>query len=246
MAVTVTLTTDFGTVDGYVGAMKGVLHGRAPGVTVVDIAHDIPRHDVAAGAHALATAAPWFPIGTIHVAVVDPGVGSARRGVVVVAGGQTFVGPDNGLFSLVAPEPEAVYEIAGLGFLAERISPTFHGRDVFAVTAARLATGADLIEIGPLVVLDGRLSTGAGPHVVHVDSFGNLITDVPGERVTGSSRIEVAGRAAPVRRTYADVGPGELVAYVGSGGTVEVAVREGSAAELTGAGRGAPVRVVGT
>jgi S-adenosylmethionine hydrolase len=245
MAAMVTLTTDFGTVDGYVGAMKGILHRRAPGVAVVDIAHDIPRHDVAAGAYALATAAPWFPIGTIHIAVVDPGVGSARRGVVVVSGGQTFVGPDNGLFALVAPNPDVAYEIAGLGFLAERISPTFHGRDVFAVTAAWLCNGADLVEIGPRVVLEGRLASGAGPHVVHVDSFGNLITNVPGGLALGARRIEVAGRAAQIRRTYADVAPGELVAYVGSGGTVEIAVREGSAAELTGAGRGAPVRVVG-
>ena len=135
----VTLTTDFGTADGYVGAMKGVLHRNAPGVTVVDLAHDVRRHDVAAAAHVLATAAPWFPAGTVHVAVVDPGVGGARRGVVVVAGEQVFVGPDNGIFALAAPRPTAVHEIAAAGFRVARVSPTFHGRDVFAVAAARLA-----------------------------------------------------------------------------------------------------------
>src|SRR5262245_38148530 len=138
----ITLTTDFGDADGYVGAMKGVLHAGAPGVTVVDITHAVPRHDVAAGAFALATAAPYFPPGTIHLAVVDPGVGGARMPVVLVSGGHVFVGPDNGVFARVAPRPEAAYQVTGAGFRREITSPTFHGRDVFAVTAARLASGA--------------------------------------------------------------------------------------------------------
>ena len=242
----VTLTTDFGTADGYVGAVKGVLHRLAPGVVVVDITHDVPRHDIAAGAHVLATAAPWFPVGTVHVAVVDPGVGGARRGVVVVAGGQVFVGPDNGIFELAAPRPSAVHEIAAAGFRADRVSSTFHGRDVFAVAAARLAAGAPPERAGPPVSLTGRLP-GAGAHrVVHVDVFGNLITDVDGGAVPAGSRVRVAGReVGPLRGTFEDVARGELVAYVGSGGTVEIAVREGSAAELFGAGRGAPVEVIG-
>jgi S-adenosyl-L-methionine hydrolase (adenosine-forming) len=238
----VTLTTDFGTADGYVGAMKGVLHRNAPGVVVVDITHAIARHDIAAGAYALATAAPWFPPGTVHVAVVDPGVGGARRGVVVVAGQQIFVGPDNGLFALLTPS--AAYQIAAADFRAQRVSPTFHGRDVFAVAAARLATGAEPAQAGPAVTLEGRLPGGDGPRVVHVDAFGNLITDVTGEAARGR-RVRVAGRdVGPLRRTFEDVAAGELVAYVGSGGTVEIAVREGSAAEMLGAGRGAPVELV--
>jgi S-adenosyl-L-methionine hydrolase (adenosine-forming) len=238
----VTLTTDFGTADGYVGAMKGVLHRVAPGVVVVDITHAIARHDIAAGAHALATAAPWYPPGTVHVAVVDPGVGGARRGVVVVAGEQIFVGPDNGLFALLAPS--AAYEIAAADFRAERVSSTFHGRDVFAVAAARLASGAAPAQAGPAVTLEGRLPGGSGPRVVHVDAFGNLVTDVAGEAARGR-RVRVAGRdVGPLRRTFEDVAAGELVAYVGSGGTVEIAVREGSAAEVLGAGRGAPVELV--
>jgi len=246
----VTLTTDLGTADGYVGAMKGVLQRTAPGVVVVDIAHDVPRHDIAAGAHALATAAPWFPAGTVHVGVVDPGVGGSRRGVVVVARQQLFVGPDNGLFSLAAPEPAAAYEIAAPGFRAERVSPTFHGRDLFAVAAARLAAGAAPEEVGPRVALVGRLAedaTGsAGAHrVVHVDAFGNLITDIAAEAVPAGARVRVGGRdVGPLCRTFEDVARGELLAYVGSGGTVAIAVREGSAAERLGTGRAAPVEVV--
>ncbi len=244
----VTLTTDFGTADGYVGAMKGVLYGAAPGVVVVDITHAVPRHDVAAGAHALATAAPWFPPWTVHVAVVDPGVGGRRRGVVVVAGEQIFVGPDNGVFSLAAPRPDAVYEIAAADFRAARVSPTFHGRDVFAVAAARLAAGAAPERAGPPVTLVGSLPRpdGAVHQVVHVDAFGNLVTDLDGDDVAAGSRVRVAGRdVGGVHRTFEDVARGELVAYVGSGGTVEIAVREGSAATALGAGRGAPVDVVG-
>jgi S-adenosylmethionine hydrolase len=246
----VTLTTDLGTADGYVGAMKGVLHRTAPGLVIVDITHDVPRHDIAAGAHALATAAPWFPAGTVHVGVVDPGVGGGRRGVVVVAREQIFVGPDNGLFSLVAPQPAAAYEIAAPEFRADRVSPTFHGRDLFAVAAARLAAGASPDEVGPRALLVGRLADGvAGSseahRVVHVDTFGNLITDIAAEVVPAGGRVRVGGRdVGPVRRTFEDVARGELLAYVGSGGTVAIAVREGSAAERLGAGRADPVEVV--
>jgi S-adenosyl-L-methionine hydrolase (adenosine-forming) len=243
----VTLTTDFGTADGYVGAMKGVLYRAAPGVVVVDITHAVPRHDVAAGAHALATAAPWFPPWTVHVAVVDPGVGGRRRDVVVVAAEQIFVGPDNGIFSLAAPRPDAVHEIAAADFRAARVSPTFHGRDVFAVAAARLAAGAAPERAGPPVTLVGSLPRpeGAVHQVVHVDAFGNLVTDLHGDDVAPGSRVHVAGRdVGPVQRTFEDVARGELVAYVGSGGTVEIAVREGSAATALGAGRGAPVDLV--
>jgi S-adenosyl-L-methionine hydrolase (adenosine-forming) len=243
----VTLTTDFGTADGYVGAMKGVLYRAAPGVVVVDITHAVPRHDVAAGAHALATAAPWFPPWTVHVAVVDPGVGGRRRGVVVVAAEQIFVGPDNGIFSLAAPRPDAVYEIAEAGFRATRVSPTFHGRDVFAVAAARLAAGAPPEQAGPPVTLAGTLPRPAATEhqVVHVDGFGNLVTDLDGDDVAPGSRVRVAGRdVGGLHRTFEDVARGELVAYVGSGGTVEIAVREGSAATALGAGRGAPVDLV--
>ncbi len=242
MASIVTLTSDFGAEDGYVGAMKGVILSRAPAVTLVDITHAVPRHDIAAAANALADAAPCFPAGTVHLAVVDPGVGEARTPVVVVAGGQLFVGPDNGLFELAAPRPEAAYAIADPSFRREPASATFHGRDVFAPAAARLALGAAPHQAGPAVELAGRLGLARGNRVVHVDRFGNLVTDISG--VPASARFRIGGRAiAGVSATYESVAVGALCAYVGSRGTIEIGVREGSAAELLGAGRGTAVEV---
>ena len=237
-----TLTSDFGAEDGYVAAMKGVILSRAPGVTLVDISHTVARHDIAAAANALADAAPCFPPGTVHLAVVDPGVGGARTPVVVVAGGHCFVGPDNGLFSLVAPKPEAAYAISDPGFRREVVSSTFHGRDVFAPAAARLALGAAPHEAGPPVALSGTLDLARGHRVVHVDRFGNLVTDIAD--VPSAARFRIAGRAiAGVSQTYESVAVGALCAYVGSRGTIEIAVREGSAAELLGASRGSAVDV---
>jgi len=242
VASIVTLTTDFGVEDGYVGAMKGVILSRAPTVTLVDITHAVPRHDIAAAANALADAAPCFPPGTIHLAVVDPGVGGARTPVVVVAAGQLFVGPDNGLFELAAPQPEAAFAIAEPAFRREPVSTTFHGRDVFAPAAARLALGAAAETAGPPVALAGRLGLARGNRVVHVDRFGNLVTDIAG--VPPGARVRIAGQViAGVGETYESVATGALCAYVGSRGTLEIAVREGSAAEMLGAGRGTAVEV---
>lgn len=239
----ITLTTDFGTADGYVGAMKGVIARRAPAAVIVDVTHEVPRHDIAAGAYALATAAAEFPADTIHVAVIDPGVGTGRQGVAVAAAGQRFVGPDNGVFALVAPRPDAAHEICDPRFRRAEPSDTFHGRDVFATAAAALATGLPVSAAGPAVELRGALLE-TERAVIHVDRFGNLITDVPGAELSGFVKIRVGERAVAAARTYGDVAPGELLAYVGSAGTVEIAVREGSAAEQLGVGRGAPVEVV--
>ena len=147
----VTLTTDFGFRDGYAGAMKGVVLSLAPSATVVDITHGVPPQDVVAGAVALAQAAPLFPAGTIHVAVVDPGVGGARADLLVEAGEHFFVGPDNGVLSLAARAGRRIYRIEAPAFRREPVSPTFHGRDIFAPTAGRLAAGALATEAGPLV-----------------------------------------------------------------------------------------------
>nr|MBA3542211.1 SAM-dependent chlorinase/fluorinase [Deltaproteobacteria bacterium] len=155
MAV-ITLTTDFGTRDGYVGAMKGVI-ARLCNATVVDLAHDIPRHDIAHAAWVVATACLEFPRDTIHVVVVDPGVGGARRGVIVRTGGQLFVGPDNGVFGYVANEVSEAWEIRFPRFMARRVSPTFHGRDVFAPSAALLHGGESPNHAGPMVKLVGTL-----------------------------------------------------------------------------------------
>jgi hypothetical protein len=228
----VTLTTDFGTQDGYVGAMKGVIATLAPNAVVVDVTHDLPPFDVAAGAFALAQAARLFPPATVHVAVVDPGVGSARLAVAFAWGGQFWVGPDNGVFALAAPGAhDAVSLTAG------DASPTFHGRDLFAPAAARLAAGA------PLAALGAHCRTsdfrGTKGRILHIDRFGNLITDlVP----RAGMSITVAGHTVgPLRRTYADVAPGDLLLYTGSAGLVEIAVREGSAAATLGVKRGEPV-----
>jgi S-adenosylmethionine hydrolase len=254
----VTFTTDFGTVDGYVGAMKGVVLSLAPEAVLVDITHHIPRHDIAAGAFALAQAAPLFPPGTVHVAVVDPGVGSERADIVVEAGGSLYVGPDNGVLALAARGPRVAHRIERADFQRPPVSPTFHGRDVFAHTAGRLARGAQPRDVGPLLTAIEELPTVEGAaaevdgiaFIVHVDAFGNLITSWPGDRLsTEAPRLELrnleGGSRFPVRagKTYADVAPGQLLAYVGSAGFVEIAVREGSAAATTGLQRGDRLRL---
>ena len=243
----VTLTTDFGTRDGYVGAMKGVLASLAPEAIAVDIAHDVPRHDIAHGAWVLANAAFRFPGGTIHLAVVDPGVGGARAEVIVQARGHLFVGPDNGLFAHVGRDCDGTWAITSPAFRESNASATFHGRDVFAPAAAALARGLPPHLAGPATCLAGQLpwpapEPGAGA-VVHIDVYGNLITDLPAATGDGA-RVEVLGHALPMVRTYADVDVGALCAYVGSMGTVEIAVRQGSAARILGAGRGTAVRLL--
>jgi S-adenosylmethionine hydrolase len=240
----ITLTTDFGTRDGYVGAMKGVIAREAPAAAIVDIAHEIPRHDITHGAWVLASATREFPPGTIHVAVVDPGVGGARAEVVARIGDQLYVGPDNGLFALLPPASEA-FSIAAPGFRRADASATFHGRDVFAVAAARLASGEGPERAGPATQLAGRLpwdASGAGRgHVVHVDHFGNLISDLsPG----AARRIRFANRELAIARTYEAVAVGEPLAYVGSAGTIEIAVRGGRADDTFAATRGMPVELL--
>lgn len=228
----ITLTTDFGTADGYVGAMKGVIAriaGSHPAPVVVDLAHDIPPGDVAHAAWVVATATQEFPSGSIHVVVVDPGVGGARREVVARGRGRWYVGPDNGVFAYVATGE--AYAIENERFRAEHVSRTFHGRDVFAPTAAAIAAGEDPTTAGRRVELAGRLPWGPRPRdvgrIVHIDRFGNLISDLP-EHEAGRA-ILIAGQVLPVLRTYEDVVPGQLLAYIGSAGTVEIAVRGGRA-----------------
>lgn len=241
----ITLLTDFGTADGYVGEMKGVLATLARGAQLVDVSHELPPQDVECGRLTLARYWRRFPEGTAHLVVVDPGVGSARQCLAVESAGRFLVGPDNGVLSpaLLLPGARAVALPVPPG-----ASATFHGRDVFAPAAAALATGASLEALGapavdPIVrrtpearrLADGRV---AG-EVIAVDRFGNAITNLMTHRP--GAVVEVDGRALPVRRTYADVAAGEPVALVGSSGLIEVAVREGSAAGVLGLRRGAGV-----
>ena len=239
----VTLTTDFGLRDPYVAAMKGVLYSECPSVEVVDLTHDIAPQDILEAALFLAGAVPYFPPGSVHVVVVDPGVGTGRRPVVVLAGKQLFVCPDNGLLTLFTREHpvEEARVISNPAFLRHPVSPTFHGRDVFAPTAARLACGAALEKVGEpagdLVQLDVPRPERQGEHricgaIIHVDRFGNLITNIPQGLLPGEKEVSVrigAHCLAGLCTTYADVATGRPLALIGSSGYLEIAVREGNA-----------------
>jgi S-adenosylmethionine hydrolase len=247
MSRLVTLLTDYGTADGYAGEVKGKLLSLAPEAAVVDIAHDVPPGDIAAGCYVLGRVWRSFPRGTVHLAVVDPGVGTERRALAAEAGGHCFVAPDNGLLSDVfaAAGARVVTLPAPAG-----TSRTFHGRDVFAPAAARLVRGAALAELGseisdPVRLAPHRLATEGADlvgEVVHVDRFGTLVTNLPAEQVSPAASVRVGGYDLSLRRTFADVPPGHPVAFIGSGGTVEVAVRDGVAAAVLGVSRGAEVR----
>ncbi|MGD9100503.1 MAG: SAM-dependent chlorinase/fluorinase [Anaerolineae bacterium] len=254
MATIITLTTDFGTADGYVGALKGAILSLAPGVTLVDISHAVPPQDVRHGARVLATAAPFFPAGTVHVAVIDPGVGSARRGIALRTPAATFVGPDNGLFTPFLQERTACVALTNPTTHRLPVSATFHGRDIFGPVAAHLVNGLPLDQLGPPVdhpltlptpqpqrLPDGRLCA----EVMSVDRFGNLVTNVNLPADQDDVCVFVGGESLTLRHTYADVAPGELLALVGSDGYLEIALREGSAVERLGLGVGALIEVWG-
>ena len=260
----VTLLTDFGTADYFVGALKGAVLASNPLARVVDITHEVPPFDVEAGAFTLRAAFETFPEGTVHVAVVDPGVGSARRAIAVEGRGHTFVGPDNGLFGHVYERvrPFRVFQLTNAKYFRREVSPTFHGRDIFAPVAGALSRGVRAEELGPEVfdfvrlpaavverTADGKL-VGA---VIHVDRFGNLITnltpeDLNEEAVARGARLRIAGREVRrFRRFFAEdaEGAGEPFAVWGSAGLLEVAVFRDSAARVLGVGRGERVEVKG-
>jgi S-adenosyl-L-methionine hydrolase (adenosine-forming) len=254
-----TLITDFGYADGYLGAVKGVVLGICPDAVLVDIAHDIPPQAVRQAAYALATAAPYFPPGTVHLIVVDPGVGSQRRPIAVQTERALYVAPDNGVLSLTLGQdsPRLAVHLNRSAYHLSPVSATFHGRDIFAPVAAHLAAGIALSRVGePLAPSDLTFLPASQPvrspdgswlaEIVHIDHFGNLITNLPWaeskKHPTGLS-IRVGGALVPIARTYADVEPGEMVAYVGSSGRIEIGVREGDAARKLGVNVGAPVEV---
>ena len=249
----ITLISDFGTADGYVGEMKGEILCRCADATIVDVSHEIAPGDVADAAWVLDRVWDRFPETTIHVGVVDPGVGGPRRPIAFEAGGRWYVGPDNGLPARVLDrlEPTQAWLLSG-DFSAGIPSQTFHGRDIFAPVAARLATSGDLEGLAERIPADGfteieisrpqRIGDAVKGKVVHVDRFGNLITDVPAQCMSPSALIEVGGAViSGMRSSYVSVETGELLALVGSGGTLEVAERDGSASERLGVHRGARV-----
>jgi len=256
----IALLTDFGLQDPYVGAMKGAILSACPEATLVDLLHDVPAHDVAAGALALDSAYRHFPGGTVFVAVVDPGVGSERRPVAVGAGRWLFVGPDNGLFTFVLEAHPAarVHLLANPLLFRAALSPVFHGRDLFGPVAGRIARGLPLEEVGPLVADPVRLAPspkarvagGWEGAVVHVDRFGNLTTNLLeadlaalGGQTLDDLEVTLGTQPLPLVHSYSDVAPGAVCALVGSSGRLEVAVHRGRADALPGAGAGARVTV---
>lgn len=244
----VTLLTDFGTADGYVGAMKGVIAGIAEGCIIDDASHDIPPGDVQAAAWALGAYWRRYPPGTVHVVVIDPGVGSGRRALAVAADERCLVGPDNGVFTHVLREAASsrCFAVHPERVTRDVISATFHGRDLFAPLAARIAAGAEPAVFGdPIddpvvfgVAAPGPANGDVEGRVVHVDRFGNLVTNIPASAAAGRDGARIGATAVPLVRAYSDVDSGEVLALCGSRDTVEIAVRDGNAADVLGAGRG--------
>ena len=261
----ITLLSDLGTADTYVGVMKAVILGLCPSARVIDLCHEIIPQDIEQAAFLLDTAWGFCPEGTVHVIVVDPGVGSERRVVAVEAYNQRFIAPDNGVLTyvLAGAREYRAFSVERRELFLTEVSQTFHGRDIMAPVAAQLAAGLDIEAVGPEI--DGPLVrfpmsrpvvTGVGliAHVVHVDRFGNLVTDLSEadlltwQNEVGADRILIrAGDSVmeEIRTAYAGVAPGDLLAIFGSAGRLEIALNLGSAAACLGVGRGAIVMIEG-
>jgi hypothetical protein len=255
----ITLLTDFGSADHYAGVLKGVLLGICPDATLVDISHEITPYAIPEAAFTLSQAWPYFPLGTVHLIVVDPGVGSSRRPILVEAEGRHFVAPDNGVLTMLydaIPDHE-VREITASGYFRQPVSRTFHGRDIFAPVAAHLAAGVAALEFGRLIEnyrrLDFARPARTGPKtwtgtILKADHFGNLITNFASETwlrlATEPFEMRVGGRLlSRIASSYAEMHPGELFVIAGSAGFLEVSMNQGSAAKMAGAGSGDAVEV---
>ena len=243
----ITLTTDFGTQDWFVGTMKGVIAGIAPHAKVIDLTHDLPAADMRGGAFALAASCRFFPKGTVHVVVVDPGVGSGRKAIAVRTASGVFVGPDNGVLSwaLAKEKVTAIRALENGAYLLEPVSKTFHGRDVFAPAAAHLSRGVPIHRFGPALNDYARLEwpkprkqrAGIEGEVLYIDRFGNAITNIEGRLLRGFRRAscEVHARrrwSCPAGTFYQEVAKGAPVALIGSSGLVEISVNGGSAEKV--------------
>ncbi|MGC8786333.1 MAG: SAM hydrolase/SAM-dependent halogenase family protein [Anaerolineae bacterium] len=253
----IALLSDFGTVDGYAGIMHGVILRINPRAVIVDVSHDIPPQDVHTAAFVLSTVYPYFPIDTIYVVVVDPGVGSERRALAVRTPRGIFIAPDNGVLSYVfAREPiDEMVHLTNAQYWLLPLSDTFHGRDLFAPVAAHLSLGVSLNELGPAIQDPVRLPVPKAVaqqdgtiygQVLHIDRFGNLITNIPHELLQANQawRVHIAGyEVIGLSKAYAMAADGELLALIDSSGYLELAVRNGSAAEKLKVNRGAEVVV---
>ena len=259
MSRIITLLTDFGLQDGYVGAMKGVILRINPQAVLVDISHDIEAHDIMAGALVLGSAYGCYPVGTIHVAVVDPGVGGQRRAIILETSQGYFVGPDNGIFTSIYDRETITrtVTIENPKFMEPTVSQTFHGRDVFAPAAAYLSLGVDVELFGPPVETQMTVAfprprvtdDGAEGEVIYVDRFGNLITNISADLYVryvgaGNPGIRLVGqRVSGPYESYEDGREGEVFGIFGSSGFLEVSMKEASAQEALGLGRGAAVHL---
>ncbi len=254
----ITLLTDFGLEDTYVASMKGVILGISPPSRLVDISHLVPPQDVRAGAFLLASVFRSFPAGTIHLVVVDPGVGTDRLGLVIKTNEYFFVGPDNGLFSWVLREERGweAYSLEHPGYRLSSVSSTFHGRDIFAPAAAHLAKGVPAEAMGPRCT--PHSGSWAEPiirdeevlgEIIHIDHFGNAVTNVSREMIEPFAplpclRVRVGDLTIPrIVTTYGDQGKGETVALIGSTNHLEIAVNQGNAAKSLSLCRGVPVSI---
>lgn len=248
----ITLLTDFGTGDGYVAAMKGAIAQIAPSALIDDASHAIPPGDIVGAALALKRYWKLYPEGTVHLAIVDPGVGSERRPLAIEADGRWLVGPDNGVFTFVLRAARHVKVIALDARLAQGpVSRTFHGRDIFAPAAAQLAAGVPVDRLGSVITdpvaitMPPPIATEASVRgeVVQIDRFGNLVSNIGAELLRPGYVASVAEREIPVVATYADAAVGELVALINSDNLVEIAVRDGNAATVLNVQRGAAVEL---
>ncbi len=255
----ITLTTDFGTKDGNVGVMIGVIQGINPQARIVDISHEIEPQNILQAAFILQRACPYFPQGTVHLVVVDPGVGSERRAIILQTEEALFVAPDNGVLTYLlerAGRSRQIIHLTNSRYWLPQVSAVFHGRDIFAPVAAHLSLGVppsafgEEVEDPVLIPLpkvereEGRLRG----KVVHIDRFGNLLTNIYGPELIGLGgevRVRVGGREiARLSSTYADGQPGEIIAYIDSGQELAVAVVDGSARERLGVQVGDEIEVV--
>lgn len=235
----ITLLTDFGTADYYVGAVKGAILSVNPDAVIVDITHEVPAQDIETGAFLLLAAYKTFPRGTVHVAVVDPGVGSTRRPIIVSAGDQFFVGPDNGIFSYIEP-PHRTFHVTAEKYFRPDPSSTFHGRDIFAPVAAALSTGVSPEQFGLEINDVVKLPSLETPlRIIHIDRFGNCVTNITREKFEG---LTLNGRTISVLRNFYGEAPvGEIFAIWGSAGFLEISMNGGSAAQVLSAKRGDPI-----
>ncbi len=254
-----TLLTDFGTQDGFIGVMKGVIWSICPDVKIADLSHHIEPQNIQQGAVALSRVAPFFPNGTVHVAVVDPGVGTARRAIAAQLGTQTYVAPDNGLLTPLIQDAEEKHlpmtfvALDNPDYWLKSITGTFHGRDLFAPVGAHLAAGVPLEKLGTPINNPIRLEmpapekTGAGwiAHITLIDHFGNIRTDLRVDKINASAKIRIAGEEiSGLVKSYGHRDVGTLVALGDSGGYLEVAVVNGDAAKRLGVKVGDLVEVV--